>query len=885
MKSKWHKKYLIIIFITILICLVNINKSNATSKNNISNNNVIEKIKNSILPSGTITYSTIKSTDQDVISKIHLKDGEKILNNNGSDSYTFTENGSFTFQYLNNNDEIKEVTADVNNIDKTKPIIKNVVKTKSSGDLYGEGYDNIHVSTITGRQFKEYKQNIDGWNSKYDISGVNCNWRSECGTVSIITLSSGYSQRATFDDVTKKLRATGGGTQIDGWIKDYTDQYPEWTYNYSREYIADRLSRGEVGILHSTSSLVSSSGTHYMTLIDISADKSKVYLSNPWKGSDYQGWITFTQLSYIFESIGFIEDIGDKPNYCSSELKVDNIQEDKIFYIGDSWMSILQNYEIAQSSNSYFYAKGGANADWVLNTYSSMRIPSDASCIVVEFGLNGLTNWNKTQQLVDKLASDYPDKKIYIVQTPHICSGYTVDPDFNSKVDVYNNNMKKYCEGKERILFINPNTNIVENNGEGYLKDEYAMNPNDTSMGGGKIHLNAKGNRVWYADIINCIDSIIVNDKNITLTINAVDNESGLTNESYSFDGGKTWQSNASKTFSNNVETVLIKVKDNAGNIAGYGNIYRTEKVKLSEIKIKQVPSKVEYIEGQNFIKDGMKIEAVYNTGVTQEITGYTVTNGSNLKVNQTYVTISYTEGEIKKTINQAIKVNKKLLKEIKILQEPNKVEYVEGEKFDGKGLKIEAIYNNGTKKEITEYKINNGDSLKLTQNSVIISYTEDGVTKTIEQKIKVIKKETLKIESSVYEINEEEGVKYIEKVNSNTSIKKFKEEIETNGTIRFFRSNEEIIDEDNLITTGMKIKIIFEEEEKCYTAIVVGDFFGDGKIDYMDLLKLSRFNSKIDLNLKDEYLRATDVYKDGTFGDLKDLLKMSRILVNLESL
>ena len=82
-----------------------------------------------------------------------------------------------------------------------------------------------------------------------------------------------------------------------------------------------------------------------------------------------------------------------------------------------------------------------------------------------------------------------------------------------------------------------------------------------------------------------------------------------------------------------------------------------------------------------------------------------------------------------------------------------------------------------------------------------------------------------------------------------------------------------------------MKIKIIFEEEEKCYTAIVVGDFFGDGKIDYMDLLKLSRFNSKIDLNLKDEYLRATDVYKDGTFGDLKDLLKMSRILVNLESL
>lgn len=684
MKNKFLRKITISLFIAITFCMLTMNKSNAMDFKNIFNYSIFNKIK--------------------------------------------------------------EINNDINRI---VPKIKSNVISNSSDNLDVDGYENIHISSVTGRQFKEYRQNIDGWESKYPIthlSGVwSSGWKSECGSVSIITLGSGYTERATFSDLKNKLESTNGNTDIDGWIYSYTGQYPNWSSSYSSDYIANKLSSGAVGILHSTSSLVSSSGTHYMTLLDVNEDKTKVYLSNPWMGSNYQGWITFEQLSYIFDSIGFIDNIGVKPNYINNEIdetvgaeQSNNIKENKIFYIGDSWMEDLREYEISESSRSYFFAENSRNADWVLDNYYDLDIPDDASCIVIEFGLNDYTNWDETQELADKLANDYKDKEIFILRTPHVCSGYSYPSNFNSQVDIYNEHMKNYCEGKERITFIDPTITIVENNGNGYLKDEYAADQYDTDLGGGKMHLSYRGYQTWYEDIIKGINNAM------------------------------------------------------------------TEKTKLSEIKIKQAPSKTEYIEGEDFNRSGMKIEAVYNNGTTKEITNYTVINENNLKV---------------------------------------------------------------------------------TQTSVTISYTEDGVTKTVEQKIKVNKKETLKIESKTYEITEENNTKYIEKIMPNTSIEKFKKQIETNGTIKIYINKEEINNKDNLITTGAEIIVNFNNTETKYIAVVIGDLVGNGIIDNVNMLKLARYNAKIDLDLKDAYLKAADIYRDGEYGNIKDLLKMARVLAKIEDI
>jgi len=79
-----------------------------------------------------------------------------------------------------------------------------------------------------------------------------------------------------------------------------------------------------------------------------------------------------------------------------------------------------------------------------------------------------------------------------------------------------------------------------------------------------------------------------------------------------------------------------------------------------------------------------------------------------------------------------------KTLTGIEVTKEPTKNTYKIGEKFDKTGMKVIAKYSDGTSKEITDYKVLNGDKLEKEQTSVTITYTEENVTKSVEQKITV---------------------------------------------------------------------------------------------------------------------------------------------------
>lgn len=75
----------------------------------------------------------------------------------------------------------------------------------------------------------------------------------------------------------------------------------------------------------------------------------------------------------------------------------------------------------------------------------------------------------------------------------------------------------------------------------------------------------------------------------------------------------------------------------------------------LREIVITTPPVKTTYKEGENFNKNGMVVTAYYNNGKSKIITDYNITNGTNLKKDQTSITITYED----KTITQPIKVEK----------------------------------------------------------------------------------------------------------------------------------------------------------------------------------------------------------------------------------
>ena len=138
---------------------------------------------------------------------------------------------------------------------------------------------------------------------------------------------------------------------------------------------------------------------------------------------------------------------------------------------------------------------------------------------------------------------------------------------------------------------------------------------------------------------------------------------------------------------------------------------------------------------------------------------------------------------------------------------------------------------------------------------------------------------------SKKYEVAEENGEVYIEDINPGTKIQEFIDNIETNGTMKFYKGNSEITDVNSKVQTGMIMKITLGEQETSCKLVVKGDLNGDGEMGDIDLLKLVRYQAGLDTSLNGAYLKAADVYKDGTCADNKDLLKMARVLAGLDSL
>ena len=95
------------------------------------------------------------------------------------------------------------------------------------------------------------------------------------------------------------------------------------------------------------------------------------------------------------------------------------------------------------------------------------------------------------------------------------------------------------------------------------------------------------------------------------------------------------------------------------------------------------------------------------------------------------------------KAFTSNVNQQQKELSEIYIEQGPNKTVYQEGEDFDKTGMRVFARYSDNSTKEITNYEILGGDNLKAGATSVTITYSENGITKTVTQNITVNKKDT----------------------------------------------------------------------------------------------------------------------------------------------
>lgn len=138
----------------------------------------------------------------------------------------------------------------------------------------------------------------------------------------------------------------------------------------------------------------------------------------------------------------------------------------------------------------------------------------------------------------------------------------------------------------------------------------------------------------------------------------------------------------------------------------------------------------------------------------------------------------------------------------------------------------------------------------------------------TFDAKYQLPKIEAEKLEIDFINYNEQEGL--VSNIDAGTKIEQFKKAIQTNGEVQLYTKDSQLIETDEELATGMKIKISFGEESKTYTLAVTGDCNGDGKVRVGDLttmmvsiaenLAANKDTSKI---LGGAWLKAVDLNAD----------------------
>ena len=116
----------------------------------------------------------------------------------------------------------------------------------------------------------------------------------------------------------------------------------------------------------------------------------------------------------------------------------------------------------------------------------------------------------------------------------------------------------------------------------------------------------------------------------------------------------------------------------------------------------------------------------------------------------------------------------------------------------------------------------------------------------------------------------------YIIGIEEGTNVETLLNNLETNETIEIYNHNNEKIEGQAVIGTGMKLRL---GDGKEYTLVVTGDLNGDGKVSITDLskMKLHLIRKQV---LENEYEKAVDMNNDGN-NSVTDLSIIKKYIVN----
>ncbi len=161
----------------------------------------------------------------------------------------------------------------------------------------------------------------------------------------------------------------------------------------------------------------------------------------------------------------------------------------------------------------------------------------------------------------------------------------------------------------------------------------------------------------------------------------------------------------------------------------------------LDSLEITTAPTKVEYVDGDEFDATGMVVKAKYTDNTSATISEYEVIASSPLTPKDTSITVKYSENGRTRSVEQEIAVVAVALSSIAFTTNPTKTAYYVGDELDLTGASITATYNNGDTADVTEqctFTPEDGAFLSADDTTVTASFTDGEVTKTATASITV---------------------------------------------------------------------------------------------------------------------------------------------------
>lgn len=161
---------------------------------------------------------------------------------------------------------------------------------------------------------------------------------------------------------------------------------------------------------------------------------------------------------------------------------------------------------------------------------------------------------------------------------------------------------------------------------------------------------------------------------------------------------------------------------------------------KLQSIEFSSFPTTT-YIEGQYFEKSGIEVTAHYEY-IDEIINDYAlnIDEGQMLTPEITEITASFQFGTEIKFVSMPISVKKRELQDLFIDTMPNKLMYVQGQKFATQGMIIKAKYEY-IERDVTDNVVLSIDGALLASDKVVVAtYTENGKSLSVDIEIEVKK-------------------------------------------------------------------------------------------------------------------------------------------------